>query len=135
MNDFTPTAADYLKYAAALLKQRTGWATDAISGSDCTDSHELELAAVDDVTREIGAVAARFGDARRYSDGRLVKSSREIEPGVVTEHVWQPDPAAEEPSSWRGALRHDPGQPSPGVYEVALTPATQDIHVRTVRSS
>ncbi|XTP37163.1 hypothetical protein ACORG1_13485 [Mycobacterium sp. TJFP1] len=125
---------DALKYAAALLTQRANWTTDSISGADCTGDHEPELDAIDETAREICALAAQFGDPRRYSDGRMVKSAREIEPGVVTEHVWHPDPAAEKPLSWRGTLRHDPGEPCPGIYEVSLTPATQEIHVCTVRS-
>lgn len=127
--------ADALRYAAALLRQRVEWTTDSIGGADCNGDHELELDAVDETVREICALAAKFGDPRRYSDGRLVKSSREIEPGVITEHVWHPDPAVEQPTSWRGTLRHDPGEPAPGIYEVSLTPATQEIHVRTVRTA
>lgn len=127
------TATDALKYAAALLRYRADWATDAIGGADCSADHEPELEAIDDAVREIDALAAQFGDSRSYSDGRLVKTSCEIEPGVVTAHVWHPDPSAEKPQSWRGTLRHDPGEPSPGVYEVSTDPATQIIHVRAVR--
>ena len=125
---------DALRYAAALLTQRASWTTDAIGGSMCDHDHELELDAIDETAREIRALAAQFGDPRRYSDGRQVRTSQEIEPGVITEHVWNPDPAAEKPTSWRGTLRHDPGEPCPGIYEVSLTPATQEIHVCTVRS-
>lgn len=136
MADITPNfpALDALKYAAALLRQRTEWTTDSISGADCNADHEPEVSAIEATAAEINTLAAHFGDPRRYSDGRLVKSSREIEPGVITEHVWHPDPSVEEPRSWRGTLRHDPGEPCPGLYEVSLTPATQEIHVRTVRA-
>ncbi|APE17762.1 hypothetical protein BOH72_23370 [Mycobacterium sp. WY10] len=131
----TPNAVDALKYAAAILKHREEWATDAIGGSDCTVDHELELEALSDTTREICALAAQFGDPCRYTDGRRVKSHAEIEYGVVTEHVWHPDPAAEEARSWRGTLRHDPGVPCSGLYEVTTTPETQEIHVRVVRTA
>lgn len=128
-----PNAADALKYAAALLRQRADWTTDLIGGSGCNVDHETSLAAIEATSDEISALATQFGDPRRYSDGRLVKSAREIEPGLVTEHVWHPDPSAEPATSWRGALRHDPDEPSPGIFEVTLDPAAQVIHVRTVR--
>jgi hypothetical protein len=130
----TLNAGDALKYAAALLRQRTEWTTDSIAGTDCNGDHEPELDAIEATALELHGLAAQFGDPLRYSDGRLVKSSREIERGLVTEHIWHPHPAAEEPRSWRGTLRHDPGEPCPGVYEVSTTPTTQEIHVRTVRT-
>lgn len=79
-------------------------------------------------------MAAQFGDPYHYSDGRRVKTVREISPGLLTEHIWHPDPAAEEPQSWRGHLVFDPGENCPGIYEVTTTPETQDIHVRVVRA-
>lgn len=129
----THTPLDALKYAAALLQQRMEWTTDAIAGSECTVEHETELDAVYDTSREITGLAAAFGDPRRYSDGRLVKSRAEIQRGLVTEHVWHPDPTLEYRRSWRGALPSDPDVPSPGVYEVTVDPKAQDIHVRVVR--
>ncbi|MCH9729156.1 MAG: hypothetical protein K0U84_05660 [Actinomycetia bacterium] len=131
----TPNAADYLKYAAAILRQRIDWTTDAIGGSDCTIDHVRELDAIDDTLIEITYLAAQFGDPHHYADGRRVKTATEIEHGVVTEHVWHPDITAEEPRSWRGTLRHDPDQPCPGLYEVSTTPATQELHVRVVRTA
>ncbi|MBX9920808.1 MAG: hypothetical protein K2Y33_13445 [Mycolicibacterium frederiksbergense] len=128
------TASDALKYAAALLRHRAEWTTDAIGGAGCRGNHEIELDAIDEAVLEIWRLAGQYGDPLRYSDGRLVRSSREIEPGVTTEHIWMPDPAAEEPRSWRGTLRHDPGEQCPGLYEVATTPMTQEIHVRVVRT-
>ena len=131
------TAADYLKYAAALLNARTDWACDSIAGAICdgADGHEVELDAINDAVREVQKMAALFGYARKYSDGRRVVSYAEIQPGLVTSHVWHPDAAAEERTSWRSSLPSDPGEPSPGVYEVSLEPATQEIFVRVVRSA
>ncbi|WP_422748000.1 hypothetical protein ACN27E_07870 [Mycobacterium sp. WMMD1722] len=133
----TSTTADYLKYAVAILRAREEWVTDSIGGSACDheSGHEIELDAIHDVVTEIRAMAIDlFGnDLMVYSDGRAVEQYAQIEDGVVTHHVWHPDPAAEEPRSWRGALRHDPGEPSPGIYEVSTDPATQSIHVRAVR--
>jgi hypothetical protein len=127
-------ADDALKYAAALLKSRTDWTCDAIGGSMCDTDHEIELDAIDDTVKEILALAASFGSRRRYSDGRLVESSVEIEQGLVTSHIWQPVPDVEQPQSHRGhLLSGDPDIPSPGIYEVTTDPATQDIHVRVVR--
>ena len=135
MADITPSfpALDALKYAAALLRQRTEWTTDSISGADCTADHEPEVSAIEATAAEITRLAAQFGDPRRYSDGRFVEISTEIQPGLIAHHVWQPYPAAEQPTSWRASLPHDPGAPSPGVYEVSTDPETQCIHVRTVR--
>ena len=127
-------AEDALKYAAATLKSRTDWACDAIGGSLCNGDHEIETGAILDTVTEIRALAAKFGDPRRYSDGRLVESSKEIVSGITTAHVWHPDVASEPVQSFRGDLPSgDPGLPSPGVYEVTATPATQDLHVRVVR--
>jgi hypothetical protein len=129
------TAADALKYAAALLKSRTDWTTDAIGGSDCSIDHDTELDAIGDVVDEIRGLAGRFGDMTRYSNGRRVESSAEIARGLVTHHVWHPDAAAEPSRSWRSHLPSDPGEPSPGIYEVELHPASQEILVRVVRSA
>lgn len=131
-----PDPADMLKYAAALLADRLEWIGDEITGSGCDhEGHETPVNALCDTGIEISELASQYGDPLRYSNGRHVRSSREIEPGFITAHVWHPDPSQEEPQSWRGTLRHDPDEPSPGVYEVTLTPATQDIHVRVVRTA
>lgn len=127
--------ADALKYVAAKVRERIEWTGDDISGSDCGHGHEIPLDALNDLIPDVASLAALFGDPETYSDGRKVKSWAEIEPGVVTANVWHPNPAAEEPRSWRGPLMHDPGTPSPGVYEVTTNPATQEIHVRVVRSA
>jgi hypothetical protein len=127
-------ADDPLKYAAALLKSRFEWTGDAIGGSVCDGDHELELDALDDTVKEILGLAALFGSRLRYSDGRLVESSAEIEPGLVTSHIWQPEPGAEQPQSHRGhLLSGDPDVPSPGIYEVSTNPVTQQLSVRVVR--
>ena len=130
-------ADDALKYAAALLHSRTDWATDSIGGSSCDrGGHELELDAIADVISDIGRLASQFGDPRRYSDGRMVKSSREIERGLTTEHVWHPVLELEQVRSHRRSLLSgDPDVPSPGMYEVTTYPVTQEIHVRVVRSA
>lgn len=130
-------ADDALKYAAALLDSRTGWALDAIGGSMCDyGGHEDELDAIHDAVREVMRIASLAGNPRHYSDGRVIQSSKEIEYGFVTSHVWHPDPSFEEVSSHRGPLPSgDPDLPSPGVYEVTTYPSTQDIHVRVVRTA
>lgn len=92
------------------------------------------LDALHDLIEDVAALAAQCGDPHHYSDGRRVKTAREIEFGLVTEHIWHPDPSTEEPRSWRGTLRHDPEESCPGVFEVSTDPATQEIFVRTVRA-
>jgi hypothetical protein len=126
---------DALKYAAAILRQRTDWTLDGIGGSMCDGNHETDLDATREIVDEIADLAAEFGDPRRYSDGRVVKSEKEIQLGLVTSHVWHPDPAVEGSHSWRSNLPSDPGVPSPGIYEVTTYPVTQEIHVRVVRSA
>lgn len=127
-------AADAIKYAASLLGSRTGWALDSIAGSTCDhDGHEEAVEAVYDAIGDLKNLAAQYGDPRRYSDGRAVTTEKEIVFGLVTSHVWHPDPACEDPRSWRANLPSDPGVPSPGIYEVTTDPATQEIHVRVVR--
>lgn len=136
MTDITTTytAADALKYAAALLWARADWTGDSISGSDCKVDHETELGAIHEMAREIRDMAAQFGDLMRYSDGRRVEQYAQIETGLVTHHIWLPNPTTEPPTSWRSALPHDPGEPSPGVYEVNIDPMTQSIDVTVVRA-
>jgi hypothetical protein len=130
----TPNPADALKYAAAILQQRMEWTTDAISGSQCDGDHDIELDAIGDVSAEISALAASFGDLDRYSDGRRVKSRAEIAFGLITEHVWHPDATQEESRSWRSnLLSGDPDVQSPGIYEVTTIPETQQIDVRVLR--
>ena len=131
-------ADDALKYAAAILDDRARWALDAIGGACCDHSgHELESDAIYDITVDIANLAKQFGDPNRYSDGRVVRSSRWIEKdSLSTGHVWHPDPDQEESTSWRGQLpAGDPDLPSPGIYEVTTYPATQEIHVRVVRTA
>ncbi len=127
-------ADDYLKYAAAVVRERIEWTTDEIGGSMCGYNHEIPLDAIDDLRGELEALAARFGDINTYSDGRMVRTSTWIDEGLSTGHVWHPDPSQEKPRSWRGNLMHDPGTPCPGIYEVTTYPATQDIHIRVVRT-
>lgn len=128
---------DALKYAYARLRATTDWTCDSIAGSLCdTGGHEDELNAIRDCVETIRDLLEPFGDPNRYSDGRFVTTGKEIdrESALRTSHVWHPIPSLEEPRSWRGELPSgDPDTPSPGVYEVTTTPATQEIHVRVVR--
>lgn len=129
-------ADDALKYVAAILNERIEWTTDGIGGSGCDHSHDIELDALLDINTDVRGLAARFGDLNRYSDGRMVKTRKEIDQGLYTVHVWHPDPSSEESKSHRGALLSgDPDVPSPGIYEVTTYPETQEIHVRVVRSA
>jgi hypothetical protein len=127
-------ADDALKYAAAILRARTDWTLDSIGGAMCDGDHDVELDAIAEVVKEIEGLAALFRYPRLYSDGRRATSLAEIEPGLVTEHVWYPDPNFEKPASHRGhLLSGDPNVPSPGIYEVTTNPTTQHIHIRVVR--
>lgn len=127
-------ADDALKYAAAKLTSCTDWACDSIAGSLCDHGgHENECDAINDVAAFIQGVAAQFGDINRYSDGRAVQSTAQIVDGLTTAHIWEPNPYAEEPSSWRGNLHSGhPDIESPGVFEVSATPLTQELHIRVL---
>ena len=125
-------ADDALKYAAAAASATAEWALDAIGGSLCDHGHEDEANAIADTVREVAELAAQYGDPMRYSDGRAVKTTRDIAPGLVTSHVWQPNPGDEKPQTWTGELLHDPGTPRRGSYTVTTDPLTQEIHVRVM---
>jgi hypothetical protein len=127
------TAADALKYAAAILKSTADWTTDAIAGSTCDVDHDTELDEIAAVVVAIHKLASQFGDITRYSDGRPVQTRAEIQTGLVAEHIWHPDATAEHAKSWTSALPADPGESSPGLYEVISDPSTQELHVRVVR--
>lgn len=139
----TVCAEDALKYAAAILTERISWTTEAIGcseecghGEQCGDDvHRDELEAIDAVVREIRSFAARFGDSRRYSDGRMIIAHAEIVRGFVAEHIWHPSPAEEQPQTRGGEVpSFDPNRPSPGRYQVSSEPATQTLHVRVMRA-
>lgn len=130
-------ADDALKYAAAILKDRIGWTTEAIACSEeCGDDvHENELAAISDVVRQIRALAARFGDPHRYSDGRQIETYVNITRGLSYGHIWHPDSAEEKPGSQSGEVPSgDPDLPSPGRWEIKTDPSTQKIYGRVVRT-
>lgn len=132
-------AVDALKYAAAILKARTDSALDGIAASGCghdddEDRHTAEIDAIRDVVAEILDLAAQFGDPRRYSDGRRVQSTAQIEGNFRTVHIWHPDAHVEKSASWRGSLLPwDEDTPSPGVFEVTTNPRTQCLNVQVVR--
>ncbi len=128
------TPEDVLKYALARTRDTQGWALDAVGDCGHPDGHDDMVSALIDeqcTLRELAAQVIR--DPERYSNGRAVQTTQEIVPGLYTGHVWHPLADAEEPYSWRAALPSDPGVPSPGVYEVTVDPARQDIHVRVIR--
>lgn len=124
---------DALKYAAAIVRARIEWTTAEIGGSGCDCGHDTPLDALADLPSDIIELVKQFSDTGTYSDGRQVKTEAQIETGVYTQHVWHPDPTAEEPRSWTGHLHCDPGVPSPGVYKVTTDPATQVIDVQVLR--
>ena len=129
------SAVDALKYAATLLRSRADWIIDEIGGAMCeNEMHETPLDVLDDLVGQIGALAAAFGDPRRYSDGRHVTTRAEIENNFSTEHIWHPDPNFEQPRSWTGHLLSDPGTKCRGIFEVRTDPATQEIQVEVVRT-
>lgn len=123
-------SSDALKYIVAKLDETTAWTLDQIG--DCDNGHDVEVDALLDLVAEAKNLVA--GDPRTYSDGRVVKSQREIQDGLMTSHVWHPDAASEKSNRWRGNLPSGhPDRKSPGVYQVSTNPMTQVIDVRVVR--
>lgn len=138
MTKHTPT--DSLRYLEShvgngleYVIDRLGWSLlDGLTEDETEDLQNILESLHDAIVTER---KSHTDNRYYYDDGRAVKSRADIEEGHHVEQVWHPNPKAEpEPHSWRGNLSSgDPDQASPGVYEVTITPETQDIHVRTVR--
>ena len=128
------TPEDVLKYALARTRDTQGWALDSVGDCDHPDGHDDAVTALVDEQFKLRELAAQvIREPERYSNGRLVQTTKQITHGLYTGHVWHPLADAEEPYSWRAALPSDPGVPSPGVYEVSVDPTSQQIHVRVIR--
>ena len=127
-----PSAEDMFKYAAALLDERAEWALGSIASTESGDDHENALNGMQAIVEEIGCMAEEFGDPNRYSCGRRIRTQIDVQRGLVTEHIWHPDPGSEAVLSWTGDLppKVDGGPPR-GRYEVTIDPWTQDVTVIT----
>lgn len=131
------TAEDALKFLAAHGRQNLDYAIDALC--DLAENDEELVGHIQDLLMEVqseldAAVEAHTDRRWRYSNGRVVRTAKEIQYGLVTSHVWHPEPGYEQPRSWHGPLPSDPGVPSPGIYTVALDPVRQAIDVNVIRA-
>ena len=137
--DYSPL--DSLRYINSHCGDLLDYVLDRLScdlgAADTEDLQSMLESIQADIRTELKAHASDAtmpAQAQYYSNGRRVRSSAEIEYGLVTSHTWHPDASAQESRSWRSSLPSDPGVPSPGIYEVTLEPATTDIFVRVVRT-
>jgi hypothetical protein len=133
-------ADDALKYVVAYFAQQADWIVDSVGGAGCRSEdgdaridHTNEMDCLEHMVKKFRAMAARYGPPGAYSDGRRVVSHAEIGPYMVTEHVWHPIAAAEEPEQWSSPMPHDPHEPSAGIYSVTTDPATQTFHTCIVK--
>ncbi|PND52547.1 MULTISPECIES: hypothetical protein [Rhodococcus] len=91
----TPT--DALIHTTHLVRSRIEWATDTLS--DQLDEHthaavEYILDALNDLMKQVAALARPHYRGPHYSDGRPIRSRIAIpERNSVFEHLWPADPA------------------------------------------
>lgn len=117
----TYSAADALKYLRILVGREVDSAVERLYDELQVDAHP-ELERLWDLGKRIAAVIDPLDlDWDRYSDGRRVQSSAEIEQGHTFVHLWQPDPDSESERRFTGDLLADPGQ-SKGTYEATIVP-------------
>jgi hypothetical protein len=102
----TPTPADHLRYVFAEVNSLLEGAADMLAGN-CYEQHrpaEQHAADLDHVLdlldscrttifNAVSAVTADRDDVRRYSDGRPVSTTVELELGCHFTYDWHPDPS------------------------------------------
>ncbi|WP_024795887.1 hypothetical protein [Tomitella biformata] len=99
----TYTAGDVLVWAACIVAEVTGWATEAIMShpdlpADLADELELPADAITMLGHQLSQVAEEYGHTPNvYSDGRPVVSHVELGPGYGYTHQWHFDPTRDEP--------------------------------------
>lgn len=123
---------DRLIYAA--LSARTGidWATGSASDhghwDDCCGP---ECDALDNASDQLAAAVNQF---RRYSDGRPIRSTIDVEPGHRFTHTWPPgpDPQPGPIELCRGELSRCDADRSRGTFIVWIHPADSMLHIEIV---
>jgi hypothetical protein len=147
------TVLDVLKYQAAIGKSHIEWATDYISGNvyhglsddaarQIEDVLEHPIETIDEYAKGILAAVLDVEpdftlSEGRYSDGRRLTSSVQIETGMTFSHTWHYDASKgpQEPFWIRGGeLGADPGQYA-GSYAVMVDPSTQTLEVEKHKST
>lgn len=147
------SALDVLKYQAAIGKSQIEWATDYIGGnvyhglsddaaSQIEDALEDPIETINDYAKGILASVLDIEpdftlSEGRYSDGRRISSSVEIETGMTFSHTWHYD-VSKGPQGpfWirGGELGADPGQYA-GSYAVKVDPSNQTLEVEVHKAT
>ena len=122
------TSMDVLKYMAYRVRNTISWTVDSLPIEGDDGEHEIDAlcALAEEFETLLGPLCEAWN---HYSDGREIQTSREIEHGFTTSHVWHPDPAQDTEQTYSGRLLADPGENN-GTYEVRIVPP-QEVTVRT----
>jgi hypothetical protein len=123
MPDLNP--ADALTYLALLAEQRLDWAGESVSANSADADLETETEALGDLADTCRDTLRQvFGQVpTRYSTGRLVRSTVDIEEGHPFTVLWHPDPTHGQPHTCRGAAL-DGGQ-----WTARVDPQAQTVRV------
>lgn len=126
----TYSSLDALKYLAIDISRTVGWTTDSLCSSGVFDNDPPEIEAICQMVEDMNALLGPLVEVwNRYSDGREIKTTVEIEPGFSYDHTWHPDPSKNAASVVTGKLLADPGEDN-GTYEIRIVPP-QTVEVRT----
>lgn len=130
----TISAVDTLRHVHAQTNETLGHVIDTL-GEILDDRDEYLITALDKIRDELREALMRHTwQPHAYDDGRAVSTRFDIANGAFMVHVWHPDPSVETPATNYGPLSPGgPDLPSPGIYEWATDPVTQEVTVRVAR--
>lgn len=118
----TYTSLDALKYLAREVRRTVDWTTDSLFGSGIFENDPPEVEAICQMVDDMESLLRPLPEAwNRYSDGREIRVSVEIERGHSYDHLWHPDPSKNAAKVIRGRLLADPGEDN-GTYEIRIVP-------------
>ncbi len=126
----TYTSLDVLKFLIRDLERTLDWTLDSLGEQGLAVDAHPELEAIEALGAEAARLCGPLVEAwNRYSDGREVLTTVEIENGHVYSMLWNPDPTKDVALVHRGKLLADQGEDN-GRYEIHVTPP-QSVTVRT----
>lgn len=112
------TASDALLWTVLEMDGLFDWISETLTELEKDDAAN-SLWRFQSKVRELASAANL---SMYYSDGRIAKTSAEIEENFTASHLWEPDPTEDKPISWDGRLSVDPGRPDRGGYVVHVVP-------------
>lgn len=122
-------AKDNLKYVVLALSSRIDKAFDSFDRGD----DDALVSVMTGILSLLRSFSADLGDDETYSNGRDVMTEVEVVRGIYTEHVWRPDPNAEESVQWEEDLTAPCSDGPDVVCEVVTDPKTQTLHTKVVQ--